>query len=71
MSENAYEKVITGRNLNKIFDFDELVNVENYLIHVETVEGTDNNFIISMDDDNVEVSNLYVSTANLRDVKIV
>ncbi|MFZ5351416.1 MAG: hypothetical protein ACOZCL_01695 [Bacillota bacterium] len=71
MDKNTYEKVITGRNLNNIFKMDELVDVENYLLHVETINGTKNNFIISMDDDNVEVSDLYVSATDFRDVQIV
>ncbi len=70
MNENAYEKVITGRNLNKIFNIDELVNVENYLVHIESVEGSRNNFIMSMDDDKIEISDIHVTSSNLRDIKL-
>jgi hypothetical protein len=46
MNNGEYEKVATGRSLNDIFGKIEKLNiVESYLIHVETVDGAENNFI--------------------------
>jgi len=72
MNNGAYEKVATGRSLNNIFGKIEKLNaVENYLIHVETVDGALNNFIEGSKNGRREVENLFVSSENLTSLKMI
>ncbi|MGE5629685.1 MAG: hypothetical protein ACM3TR_01160 [Caulobacteraceae bacterium] len=72
MDKVVYEKVVTGKNLNRIFnDIGKLDIFENYLVHVETIDGTEHNFINSMKNGNTEVKDLYVSSSNLSTLKTV
>jgi hypothetical protein len=72
MSDRAYEKVVTGRSLSKIFGEAERLDIfENYLVHVETVDGAENNFIESMKDGHREVSDIYVSKDSMTSLKMV
>lgn len=70
MSNELYEKVVTGKNLNRIFN-GKLDIFENYLVHVETVDGTQNNYINSMKDGKTAVKELHVSGNNLSELKTV
>ena len=69
MENNAYEKAITGRNLERIFNSERFNTVENYRIHIETVNGTKNNYITDMEDDKVLMSDIYVSDEALLEIK--
>lgn len=72
MSDKAYEKVTTGRSLSKIFEEAERLDIfENYRVHVETVDGAENNFIESMKDGNREISDIYVSKDSMISLKMV
>jgi len=72
MSSKSYEKVVTGRSLNKIFGEAEKLDIfENYLVHVETVDGAKNNYIESMKDGHREVSDMYVSKSSMTSLKMV
>ena len=71
MSKEAYEKVVTGKSINKIFGENKKISgVESYLIHVETVDGTENNYIKGSKNGRIEVDGLYVSKANLTSLKM-
>ena len=72
MNNKAYEKVANGGNLNNIFENMEKLDIfENYLIHVETVDGAENNFINSMKNGHREVTDLYVSNDNMTSIKMI
>lgn len=71
MKVEVYEKLVTGRDLNRIFDFDKLEEYENYFIHVENVDGSRNNYINNTRDKVMEVSDLYVSSGNMTELKMV
>jgi len=70
VDENVYEKVVTGRNLNRIFNKN-LDAVENYTVHVETVNGTKNNYICKAKGGEMEINDLYVSDKDITDLKTV
>ncbi len=67
---NTYEKVATGRDLNRIFS-GKLDIFENYLVHVETVDGTQNNYINSMKDGSTKIKDLHVTGNKLSELKTV
>jgi hypothetical protein len=72
MDEKIYEKVVNGENLNKVFDSIGRLDIfENFTVHVETIDGTKNNYIYKTKDGNIEVTNLYVSESDLRTLKTV
>lgn len=71
MKVEVYEKLVTGRDLNRIFNFDKLEEYENYFIHVENVDGSRNNYINNTRDKVMEVSDLYVSSGNMTELKMV
>jgi hypothetical protein len=72
MNNRAYEKIVNGRSLNNIFgEIEKLSTVESYLIHVETVDGAENNFIEGAKNGRREVENLYVSSDNMTGLKMV
>jgi hypothetical protein len=72
MKKEAYDKITTGRSLVSIFGENEKLNsVENYLVHVDTVDGTNNNYIVSMKNGHKELSDVYVSNADLTSLKMV
>ncbi|HYE80756.1 MAG TPA: hypothetical protein VEG39_01180 [Clostridia bacterium] len=72
MENGAYEKIVTGKSLNNIFGKNEKLNiVESYLIHVETVDGAENNFIEGAKNGRREVEGLYVSKENMTSLKMV
>ena len=72
MDNGAYEKITTGRSLNTIFGKNEKLNiVDSYLVHVETVDGAENNFIEGSKNGIREVENLYVSNENLTSLKMI
>lgn len=72
MENGAFEKVVTGRSLNNIFGKIGNLNIaESYLIHVETVDGTKNNFIEGSKNGRREVDNLYVSSENMTSLKMI
>lgn len=71
MSNEAYEKVVTGKSLNRIFGENKRFNdVESYLIHVETVDGTENNYVEGSKYGRREVEGIYVSKENLTSLKM-
>ena len=72
MNREAYDKVVTGRSLESVFGKNEkLSSVENYLVHVDTVDGTQNNYVVSMRNGHKELSDIYVSSADLTSLKMV
>lgn len=72
MNREAYDKIVTGRSLEGIFGKNEkLSSVENYLIHVDTVDGTQNNYVVNMRNRHKELSDVYVSSADLTSLKMV
>lgn len=72
MEKEAYEKIATGRNLNRILGKNEKLNmVESYLIHVETVDGSDNNYIENSKTGNRELSDIYVSKDDITSLKMI
>ena len=72
MNREAYDKVVTGRSLESVFGKNEkLSSVENYLVHVDTVDGTQNNYVVSMRNGRKELSDIYVSSADLTSLKMV
>ncbi|MHB1393113.1 MAG: hypothetical protein ACYCYE_08565 [Clostridia bacterium] len=72
MEYGAYEKIVNGRSLSNIFgDIEKLSTVESYLIHVETVDGAENNFIEGAKNGRREVENLYVSHDNQTSLKMI
>jgi hypothetical protein len=72
MSNEVYEKVANGRSLSNIFGRNDKLNiVESYLIHVETIDGTENNFIEGAKNGRREVENLYVSKENMTNLKMI
>jgi hypothetical protein len=72
MRNMPYEKVTTGRSLNNIFGEIESLDIfENYMVHVETVDGKENNYIRNMKNGHREVSELYVSNDNMTSLKMV
>lgn len=72
MNKEAYDKITTGRSLAGIFGENEKLSiVENYLIHVDTVDGTNNNYIVNMKNGHKELSDIYVSTADMSSLKMI
>lgn len=72
MNKEAYEKVVTGKSLVDIFDLKGKLNtVESYLVHVETVDGTESNYIEGSKNQHRELTDLYVSTADMSNLKLV
>ncbi len=72
MSREPYEKIVTGKSLVDIFGLKgKLNNVESYLVHVETVNGTDNNYIEGSKNQHRELTDFYVSSADLSSLKLV
>ena len=72
MNNGTYEKVATGKSLNNIFgNIGKLNIVESYLIHVETVDGAENNFIEGSKNGRKEVEDLYVSNDNMTSLKMI
>ena len=71
MAREVYEKIVTGKALNKIFNFDKLEEYENYFVHVENVDGSRNNYINNTRDKVIEVKDLYVSSDDFTDLTMV
>jgi len=72
MNNGAYEKVVSGRDLVDIFGKNEKLNiVESYLIHVETIDGAENNFIEGAKNGRRDIEGLYVSNDNMTSLKMV
>ncbi|KUO74577.1 MAG: hypothetical protein APF77_08195 [Clostridia bacterium BRH_c25] len=72
MDNGAYEKIVTGRSLSNIFgDIGKLSTVESYLIHVETIDGAENNFIEGAKNGRREIEGLYVSKDNMTNLKMI
>lgn len=72
MNKETYEKVVTGRSLVDIFGKKEKLDiVESYLVHVETVDGTGNNYIENSKSGHRELTDFYVSSADLSSLKLV
>lgn len=72
MKSEVYEKVVTGRSLKGIFgDVGKISDVESYLIHVETIDGAEDNFIEGSKNGRREIENLYVSNENINSLKMV
>lgn len=72
MESQVYEKVVTGKNLNRIFnDIGKLDIFENFTIHIETVDGTKNNYIYKTKDGDMEVKDLHVSQEALKSLKMM
>ncbi len=72
MNREAYDKIVTGKSLESIFGKNEkLSSVENYLIHVDTVDGTQNNYVVNMKNRHKELSEVYVSSSDLTSLKMV
>jgi hypothetical protein len=72
MKKVDYEKVVNGGSLNKVFGKLEEIDVfEDYRIHVETVDGTQNNYIINIKNGNKDVTDLYVSNSNMTGLKMI
>lgn len=72
MKKVEYEKVVNGGNLNKIFGKIEAIDIfEDYRIHVETVDGSQNNYIINIKNKHKDVSDLYVSNDNMTSLKMI
>lgn len=72
MNNEAYEKIVTGKSLVNIFGKKEKLNiVESYLVHVETVDGTSNNYVEGSKNGHRELTDLYVSSADLSSLKMV
>lgn len=72
MKKVEYEKVVNGGNLNKVFGKLEKIDIfENYKVHVETVDGTQNNYIINMKNGHKDITDLYVSNDNMTGLKMI
>lgn len=72
MNNGAYEKIANGGALNRIFGkIEELDIFEDYRIHVETIDGAKNNYIINMKNGHKDVSDLYVSNDNMTGLKMI
>lgn len=72
MEKGAYEKIANGGKLNEIFGKIERLDIfEDYRIHVETVGGAKNNYIINMKNGHKDVSDLYVSNDNMTSLKMI
>jgi hypothetical protein len=72
MGNEAYEKIVTGRSLNKIFGQNERLDVfEDYKIHVETVDGKENNYIVNMKNGSKDITDLFVSNDNMTSLKMI
>jgi hypothetical protein len=72
MDNGTYEKVANGGSLNKIFGRIERLDVfEDYRIHVETVNGAENNYIVNIKNGHKDVSELYVSNDNMTSLKMI
>lgn len=72
MKKVEYEKVVNGGSLNKIFGKIEAIDIfEDYRIHVETVDGSQNNYIINIKNKHTDVSDLYVSNDNMTSLKMI
>jgi len=72
MERETYEKIVTGKSLVDIFGLKEKLNtVESYLVHVETVDGSDNNYIEGSKNKHRELTDFYVSAADLSSLKLV
>lgn len=72
MKREAYDKIVTGRSFASIFGENEkLSSVENYLVHVDTVDGSENNYVVSMKNGHKELADVYVSKGDLTSLKMV
>lgn len=72
MKREAYDKIVTGKSYTGIFgENDRLSGVENYLVHVDTVDGTENNYVVNMKNGHKELSDVYVSKGDLTSLKMV
>ncbi|HYF75418.1 MAG TPA: hypothetical protein VD757_02420 [Candidatus Nitrosocosmicus sp.] len=72
MENKAYEKVVNGGSLNKVFGKIEKLDIfEDYRIHVETVDGSKNNYIINIKNGHKDISDLYVSNDNMTGLKMI
>ncbi len=72
MNDEIYEKVATGRDLKDVFqNVQNLSSVESYLVHVETVNGSENNFIEGSKYGGREVDNLYVTDEDMTNLKMI
>lgn len=72
MNNGVYEKIVNGGDLNRVFGkIQELDIFENYRVHVETVDGVENNCIINMKNGHKDVSELYVSNGNMTGLKMI
>ncbi|MGE5677484.1 MAG: hypothetical protein ACM3ZR_05440 [Pseudomonadota bacterium] len=72
MKREAYDKIVTGKSFTSIFgDNEKLSSVENYLVHVDTVDGSENNYVVSMKNGHKELSDVYVSKGDLTSLKMV